>query len=194
MLLYDNAHASNYDEIKTWYPVWYLEILDMNVLLKIYGKQFDELQGDITQAVDNNFIDYADARTISELERFLRIRYDGQRTLDERRRVIKSFFIGGGRIGQHEIREIVSVFSENMNTDVEFVPMSDAEASYVIITVDITDIENLSYSDITDALLRRLPAHLAFELRSLITAEYSIADYSVGVMIEEIEETYESED
>lgn len=32
MPLYDNAFPSNYDEIKTYYPVWYFDVLEMDAV------------------------------------------------------------------------------------------------------------------------------------------------------------------
>jgi len=29
MRLYDNAYPSTYEEIKTWYPAWYRDVLEM---------------------------------------------------------------------------------------------------------------------------------------------------------------------
>ena len=35
MRLYDNAYPSTYEEIKTWYPAWYRDVLEMDALWQI---------------------------------------------------------------------------------------------------------------------------------------------------------------
>jgi len=112
MKLYENAWRSSYEEIKTWYPVWYREVLEMDALWRAWGAHLDAVQAGIVRAVDNNSIRYADARTIAELEAFLGIVYDGPRTLSERRNVLKALFTGTGHIGQREIKELVSVLAD----------------------------------------------------------------------------------
>ena len=153
-MLYENAWPSHYEEIKTWYPVWYREVLEMDALWKVWGGQLDAMRAGIIQAVDNNFIDYADAQTITKLEEALGIVHDGPRTLVERRNIIKAFIIGSGKIGQQEIKQLISVFTPGL-VDVEF-------ANGVIdihVTREFGDAFNLY--DIHLVLDNRIPVHLA---------------------------------
>ena len=81
-----------------------------------------------------------------------------------------------------------------MDTNVEFVPIPGVDANYLIITLEVTDDAELRFSDITRALLRRLPAHLEFRLGRNISETLTATDYYYGYIAEETEEYYESED
>jgi len=157
MLLYENALASNYDEIKTWYPVWQWEIYEMDAIWKAWGSLLDDIQAEIIQGIDNNFIDYADAPTITKLEAWLRITHDFPRTLVERRNIIKAFIIGQGKIGRKEIIDILHIFTGGV-VEVGF----SAGIIYIEVTRDFGDALNLI--DIHMALDNRLPAHLQLDI------------------------------
>jgi hypothetical protein len=157
MRLYEHAWPSKYEEIKTWYPVWYREFLEMDALWRAFGGQLDEAQAGIVQAVDNNFIDFADAQALTRLESFLGIEYDGPRTPVERRNVLKAFVVGNGHIGQKQIKELVSAF-----TDGEIEIALAGGMVRVAVTRDFGD--RFSLYDCHLVLDRRIPAHLALEL------------------------------
>lgn len=157
MQLYDNAYPSVYEEIKTWYPVWYRDVLEMDALWRVWGGQLDAIQAGIIQAVNNNFIDYADARTIGKLEAFLGITYDGPRTLVERRAVVKAFVLGNGHIGEREIKELIGVFTSG-EIAVAFINGTIA----VTVTRDLGD--RFQLVDCMPILKKRIPAHLGLGL------------------------------
>ena len=66
MRLYENSVPNTYDEIKTWYPVWYRDVLEMDALWQALGSQLDKVRNGIIQAIDNNFIDRADTETLAK--------------------------------------------------------------------------------------------------------------------------------
>ena len=173
MRLYENAFPDVYEEIKTWYPVWYREILEMDALWRVWGKHLDEIQAGIIRAVDNNFIGYADAQTITKLEHFLDVDYDGPRTLAERRDVIKAFFIGQGRIGRREITDLIAVFTNG-----------EIEVAFFEGTIQITVTRNFgdrfNLFDCRLVLDRRIPAHLDL---SLIDKLLPVTAINEGVFI-----------
>ena len=182
MRLYENAWPSVYEEIKTWYPVWYREVLEMDGLWKIWGGQLDSVQAGIIGAVDNNFIDFADAQTVTKLERFLGIIYDTPRTLVERRNVIKAFIIGSGRIGRKEIKEIISAFTSGK-----------AEVGFAggVVSIDITKNpgDTFRFADIYFVIGGRIPAHLA--LHYIHSGdEYTASTYHGGVIVDVIVEHF----
>ena len=157
MRLYDNAYPSTYEEIKTWYPAWYRDVLEMDALWRVWGGQLDEIQAGIIRAIDNNFIDYADAETLAKLETFFHITYDGPRTLTERRNMIKAIILGQGHVGQKEIKELIAVFT-NGKIDVELI------GGMVRITVTRDFGDNFNLYDCHFILDNRIPAHLALDM------------------------------
>jgi len=153
MRLYDNSYPSGYDELKTYYPVWYREVLEMDALWRVMGQQLDSIQSGITQAVDNCFISTADAETLRKLEEFLYISYEGSRTLEERRALISSFFIGTGHIGEQELKDITALFT-NAPISVELI----GGTVEISVTRELSDRFNLI--DCLFMILKRIPAHL----------------------------------
>lgn len=164
MLLYDNAYPSVYEEIKTWYPVWYRDVLEMDAIWRVWGGQLDEIQAGIIQAIDNNFINHCDIQTLGKFEEFLGIQYDGARTVDERRRAIRAYFIGGNHIGKKEIQELISIFTDGAASELEFAPSKETGKNRLTIYVDRKPGPQIRYGDIFAALGRKIPAHLVFEL------------------------------
>lgn len=157
MSMYDQLWQNNYETLLTLYPVWYREVLEMNAILEAMGEQLDDVQNSILRVVDNNFIATSQAYSIDRMEEFLSIVHDNPRTLEERRALIASFFIGNGRIGEQEIKAIVQVFTEG---DV----LVDFAHSTVIISVIRDVAERLSIVDCMNILKRRIPVHLRLML------------------------------
>lgn len=157
MRLYENAYPSTYEEIKTWYPVWYRDVLEMDALWRVWGGQLDAIQAGIIQAIDNNFIDYADAKTLTKLETFLGITYDSPRSLADRRNVLKALLLGMGHIGQQEIKDIISVFT-NGEIDVQLI------GGMIRITVTRDFGDNFNLYDCHFILDNKIPAHLALDM------------------------------
>ena len=157
MLLYDNAPADRYEEIKTWYPVWYQEVVEMDALWRAWAKHMDEAQKGVIQAVDNNFVDYVDAQTIAILEQFYHLIQDRPRTLAERRNLIKAFMIGGGHIGRNEIIELISIFTDG-DIEVSF----DSGIIHISVLRSFADPFNLY--DFHLILDSRIPAHLGLNV------------------------------
>ena len=106
MRLYDNAPSSAYEELKTFYPVWYREVLEMDAIWHALGMHLDGLRDGVIKAVDNCFINTANEDTIAQLENFLYITYEGKRTIEERRALVASFFIGNGHIGNRKSKNL----------------------------------------------------------------------------------------
>lgn len=154
MRIYENAFPSSYEEIKTWYPVWYREVFEMDALWRVFGSQMDRIQADLIQMVENNFIEFADAPTVTRLEAFFGITHPIPRTLVERRAVLIGFVRGRGHIGRPKIIEIISLFTTG-EIDVAF---SRPGMIDVTVTRDYGDMFNLA--DIYMILGHRIPAHL----------------------------------
>ncbi|MEG1564769.1 MAG: putative phage tail protein [Bacteroides sp.] len=153
MPLYDNAFPSNYDEIKTYYPVWYFDVLEMDAVWRAEAAQLDRVQSSVEALLANGFVGTADEATLTALEKFLHIETDPSKALAERRRLVSSFFSGDSHIGSKEIKETVSTFTDG-KTEVSF---ANSEI-HVRVTRDMSD--RLNLSDCLLVLKTRIPAHL----------------------------------
>jgi hypothetical protein len=201
--LYEHACPNKYEEIKTWYPVWYSEIFEMDALWQVFGKQMDDIQTGIISAVNNNFnfvdsknkiddfedeeIDnqYPDIKTIPKLEAFLGISYDTQRTLSERRNTVKAFFSGFGHLGEKKIIDMLSGYCTGGEINVNFFDG----------TIHVIFFQSISirFYECFLTLLRRLPAHLTLELTdskscdcelTIFVASYGSVSYESETIID----------
>jgi len=183
MALFKNSFDSHYEELKTFYPVWYRDVREMDAIWYAIGGMLDEIVAAMLQTLDNSFISRADCERLTQLEQWLQIPPNDERTLAERRHMLRTFFYGSGRIGRAEIIEIMSVFTTG-DISVAFIkgyglmilfdgsrvfdgtfdfnqsePSSDSPAVIVITVVrDLADRFNLK--DSMFVLEKRLPAHL----------------------------------
>ena len=70
-MYYENGFDSCYEELITFYPIFYKEIFEMNEILKIYGNLADIIQKNIDIMLSDNYIQTADESAITRLEKFL---------------------------------------------------------------------------------------------------------------------------
>lgn len=155
MKLYEKYYKNNYEELITYYPRYYRDVFEMVEILKAFGRVADGLEDNIEQTYLNNFILTADAETIRVWEEILDITYTKRLTLDQRKRVVIARIAGYGHIGEPEIRGIIANYTERA-VEVDF------ERGVIFITIEgeVFDEENL-----WDTLLRRIPAHLALNVK-----------------------------
>lgn len=160
MLIYENAPKSIYEEIKTWYPLWYRDVLEMDALWRTWGNRLEEIQTGIIRSIDNNFIDYADAETISRIEKAFGISHEGPRSILERRNVLKAAFSNSGHIGRREIKSLISMLNsgEEMEISVSLI------AGAIEISVNREWGSSFNLYDAHVVLDHRIPAHLALSL------------------------------
>ena len=158
---YNRQFASNYEELISYYPRYYREVREMVAILKANGRLLDGAQDAIEQVYNNNFIDSMDEPTIRELEVFLSINLDNTRSLDERRRLVKSFFAGFGRVSATLLKEMIHAYT-NADVDVKFEPFDEARNNMLYICFERGDEPTLYMSDILELLSRKIPAHIAY--------------------------------
>ena len=113
-----NPFGTNYPELQAAYPRFYLDVLEMQAILKAEGKLLDDITEGIELVVDNNFIVSADEKTITTLERALGITEKDVEglTLDQRKNALIILISGKHHFGEAEIKYIVSGFIEGTVT------------------------------------------------------------------------------
>lgn len=154
MKFYNKYFKNNYEELLTYYPDFYKNVYEMNQILKAFGSISDDLETAIEQVFFNNFVLTADLETVKIWENILDITYSEKLTLDQRKRVIIGRISGYGHIGEPEIRNIISNYTEN-SVSIDFRKGK--------ILVDI-DGEIFDENNLLNTLLRRIPAHLALNM------------------------------
>ena len=124
-LFRDPFWQKTYDELITFYPRYYRDVYEMVEILKAEGRLLDdEITGAATM-FDNLFIDTADEPTIRALERWIGISLYSTRTLDERRRFVRAFFTGFGRVSASGIEETIRAYT-GAETECRFEPFDSA--------------------------------------------------------------------
>lgn len=161
MKFYNKYYASNYEELTTYYPRFYRDVFEMVEILKAHGRIADGMEENIEQAFLNGFIDYADEATIEKLEKFLEIGLNRSRTLEERRRLVKSYFVGFGKISASLICQMIGAYT-NAPVSCRFEPFDEERNNLLYIDFQRSGNETIYMSDILTLLSKKLPAHIAY--------------------------------
>ena len=151
--LYPNGFPSAYEELKTFYPVFYRDVFEMDAIWRAAGGGLDEIEDGVDAVVNNNFVSLMDADALAQMETFLGIPLNQKRTLEARRKLVASYFIGGNHIGAREIKDITRAFTEG-TCEVSFV----GGTVYIHVKSDIKDTP--PEDDYYYILRKKIPAHL----------------------------------
>lgn len=163
-MLYNNKFfSSSYEELLSYYPKFYRDVYEMEEILKTEGRLCDKIESSNEQTLGNVFIDTADEKTISAWEDFLGINLMKHRTLDERRRMVKSFIIGSGKVSASSIIEMISAYT-GAGVEVRFEPIDEAGNNQLCIDFDRGSNSNVYLSDIEALISKKIPAHIDFNL------------------------------
>ncbi len=130
-------------------------------ILKVHGRIADGIERDIEQTYLNGFIDYADEATISKFEKFLKIGLNKNRTLEERRQLVKSYFIGTGKVSASVISKIIAVYTSSP-VICELEPFDDKGNNRLYIEIQNGEDETIYTKDIFALLSKKIPANLMF--------------------------------
>ena len=151
--LYPNGFPSAYEELKTFYPVFYRDVFEMDAIWRAAGGGLDEIEDGVDAVVNNNFVSLMDTDALAQMETFLGIPPNQKRTLEARRKLVASYFIGGNHIGAREIKDITRAFTEG-TCEVSFV----GGTVYIHVKSDIKDTP--PEDDYYYILRKKIPAHL----------------------------------
>lgn len=151
--LYPNGFPSAYEELKTFYPVFYRDVFEMDAIWRTCGGGLDQIEEDVDRVAGSSYVALMDETALAQMEVFLGIPADTSRTLEERRKMVSSYFLGTGHFGANEIKEITRAFTEG-ECEVSF---RDGEV-YIHIKADISDTPPAD--DYYYILRKKIPAHL----------------------------------
>lgn len=160
---YSRQFASNYEELISYYPRYYREVWEMVAILKANGRLLDDAQDAIENIYKNGFIDSMDEAAIAELERFLYIRARSQRTLEERRRLIKSYIIGFGKISATLLSDMLQAYTGSPSI-IKLEPFDDQRNNKLYISTSPQNDFFFFASDVLDILSKKVPAHIPFSI------------------------------
>ena len=153
-----NQERSGYEELVSYGPYFYKDILEMDANYQFAGKTLDIMAEGLEAIISNQFIDSADESTILRMERWLGIDTDFTRTLDERKKKVKLVWNGGEKLSGSFIKNLVRSYTGC--DDDPAVKMT----TYLIINAYISSNKTVYISDLEEQLEKMKPAHIRMVL------------------------------
>lgn len=158
MRFYNKYWSSNYDELITYYPRYYRDVLEMRAILESHGMIADELEENIEQSYYNTFVDLMDDEALADFESFLHIPPDSTKTLEERRYYVKGLLAGRGKLNETMIKSVVKSFTGGEC----LVTFAGSVVTVRIFPPDGG--EGFRFEDVEAVLKPLMPAHLGLEI------------------------------
>lgn len=155
MEIFHNRDRPNYEEIVSYGPGWWTEYREMDANYRFAGWTLDLMAYFLEQTIKNQFPSQADERTIAMFERMLRIEYDAEMTLEERRRVVMAYYSGTGHLSRSVILQLIKAYTGH-DGKVYW------DGDVLCIAFDNNDTYRISISLLQKILDRRMPAHIAY--------------------------------
>lgn len=179
MPLFNYQWNNNYAELITYYPKFYYDVLEMQAILQAEGAALDTFMENTERVFNDCFIDSMDEYTVSLTEDFLNIHLYKQRTLEERKRLIKTFFVGHGRLSADLIRQTIMAYT-GADVEVYLLPINrtpgateyEAGDNRLYINFLRGEQEIFFISDVDTLLTRLIPAHLDWQ--SALTYRFAV--------------------
>lgn len=168
MEIFYNRVDPNYVQIVEMGPRWWTEYREMDANYKYAGWTLDLMAYFLEKIVNNEFPSTCDEDTLKLFERILRIEYDTEMTIEERRRVVSAYWSGNGKMSKTTIERIVSAYT-GQEADIRW------EDETLIIDFDNTETAMVSMSMLQKILRRRMPAHIEYSIRCVATARVGIS-------------------
>lgn len=162
MRFYEKYYPGNSEELITYYPKYYRDVLEMRAILEAHGAVLDELEDNIERVFFNSFIDTADEQAITDLERFLDIKLNRARSLETRRRFVKAFFVGFGKVSASLLAAIINSYTEGP-VEASLEPFDSAGNNLLKLLYGRGEAETLYIDDIDYLLSKKIPAHIAWQ-------------------------------
>ena len=166
-----------YDELITFYPRFYRDVLEMDAILRIEGSLADGIDEGMNLILTNNFIDTMDEDTIAILEKYLGLSLLKSRTLDERRRLVRSYFAGMGKVSATSISELIRAYT-GAETTCTFLIFDEEGNCRLDVIFERGEEATLYWSDIYTLLDKMLPAHIEYRAMVSYTPAAVVVDKS----------------
>jgi len=168
MEIFDNREYSNYEQIVEMGPSWLTDFREMDANYQYAGWTLDLAAYFLEMLINNEFPEHCDEATLAKFERILRIEYDNEMSLEERRRTVSAFWAGNGKLNKTAIEGIVKSYTGQ-----------DAAISWsdqtLVIDFDNTETAVVAMSMLQRILERRMPAHIDYQIRCMAVAYVGVS-------------------
>ena len=149
--LYNRYYQNNYEELITYYPLFYREIYEMKEILKAQGKLADDLEACIERILSDCFIDTADSGVITSYENILGIKSDLGKPLDS------------GKASATSVCEMIKTYT-GAEAECSFSPYDEKGNNVLNILAEHGNSQLINIKDINVLLSEKLPAHIQYNL------------------------------
>lgn len=168
MIVFNNRDRPNYDQIVDMAPKWLNEYREMNANNQFAGWTLDLMAYFLDMLVLNEFPKYCDEQHLRIYEKIFGVEYEEKESIEERRRTVLAYWSGIGKINKTAIINMVSLYTG-----------ADADVSWnneiLYIDFDGTSIRFSLITMLQKMLRRRIPAHIAYDLRCLCSISPDVA-------------------
>ena len=162
-MYYNNGFENTYEELITFYPIFYRKVLEMRAILETDGKLIDNIIVAINTVIDNSFVGTADESMIARLEAFLGLEIDKNLSLEDRRKIAMTFFAGHGKVSASIIRNIIHTLTD-ADTNISF-KNTDGNGNHILVVDFMGASITESEKSIIEAMFNRcLPAHVGYKV------------------------------
>lgn len=151
-----NQTRSGYEELISYGPYFYKDILEMDANYQFAGKTLDIMADGLEKIISNQFIDFADEEAVRRYESWLGISSDATRSLNDRRKKVKLVWNGGEKLNGSLIKRLVSSY---IGCEPELIM-----TTHLIINIDVAPNDDAYIEDLKQQLDRMMPAHLAYSI------------------------------
>lgn len=157
---FDNFGESGYEQISSWSPKYYQDLLESDTLMKFAGKITDLEAESLEQWCQNMFIVTMGEEMLTRMEQFFHLEANSTRDIEDRRIRLLLAIRGSGKVSKEMIRSLAVTYT-GQDCEVAF------PASELIITLDTSGTNGLYISDFMDVLNKKLPAHIKWTVDQL---------------------------
>nr|DAH48471.1 MAG TPA: tail protein [Caudoviricetes sp.] len=151
-----NQTRSGYDELISYGPSFYKDILEMDANYQFAGRTLDIMADGLEQIVSNQFIDFAGEEAVRRYESWLGISSDTTRSLSDRRKKVKLVWNGGEKLNGSLIKRLVNSY---IGCEPELIM-----TTHLVINIDVAPNDDAYITDLKQQLDRMMPAHLAYSI------------------------------
>jgi hypothetical protein len=166
--VFNNQQRSGYEELFSYGPYFYKDLLEMDVNYRFAGSTLDVMAEKLELLMNDQIIDFMDEPTITRMEHWLAITTDETKSLEDRRKKVKLLWNGGEKLCGRVIKSVVMSYTGCSEPPV--VKMTN----HLSIMAQIKDENTVYLSDLNSYIERMKPAQIRSEILLVSTTKIKI--------------------
>jgi hypothetical protein len=152
-----NRERSGYEELKSYQPLWWSQILEMRANNAFAGYTLEQMADALEQMVKDQFFDTCSEYMLERVELWMGLTGYGAMTIEERRNLVKASWIGNQKVNRSSIQALVMAYC-GCSSEVHF-------TNEVVISANITESTSYIYlGNLKNVLSRQIPAHISWDV------------------------------